>query len=197
MKTEVLVTPAEVTTEVTGQVVTVTTVISVVVVPSAMTDEAAAVVPTALETAGEVVVGEVPTAVEASAEEVSATGLAPEAEGEAAVLWTDVSGTEAASVSVTGQIVVETGIVDVTTTVDLAGQFVTSGAQLVIVTSLVAYTVEVVNFWAADVVGAGEEAAGEEAAEVALEVALEASSEEAGVTADEASTDEAEGVALE
>lgn len=41
------------------------------------------------------------------------------------------------SVAVTGQTVVEMAIVDVTTVVDSAGQLVTVGAQLVIVTSLV------------------------------------------------------------
>jgi uncharacterized Zn ribbon protein len=49
-----------------------------------------------------------------------------------------------AVVSVTGQTVVEIAIVEVTTVVESAGQLTTSGAQLVIVTSLVVYTVEVV-----------------------------------------------------
>jgi hypothetical protein len=44
----------------------------------------------------------------------------------------------------TGQTVVETGYVEVTTTVDEAGQSVTVAGHLVIVTTLVAYTVEVV-----------------------------------------------------
>jgi hypothetical protein len=39
---------------------------------------------------------------------------------------------------------VERAIVEVTTTVEWAGQLVTVGAQLVMVTSLVVYTVEVV-----------------------------------------------------
>ena len=47
-------------------------------------------------------------------------------------------------ISVTGHTVVEIAIVEVVTTVESAGQLVTSGAQLVIVISLVAYTVEVV-----------------------------------------------------
>lgn len=47
-------------------------------------------------------------------------------------------------VSVTGQTVVEIAMVEVTTVVESAGQLVTVGAQLVMVTSLVAYTVEVV-----------------------------------------------------
>lgn len=46
---------------------------------------------------------------------------------------------------VMGQIVVEMAIVDVMTVVDRAGQFVTSGPQLVIVISLVVNTVDVVN----------------------------------------------------
>jgi hypothetical protein len=48
------------------------------------------------------------------------------------------------SVTVTGQMVVETGIIDVTMTVESAGQFVTSGAQL-IVTVDVEYMVLVVQ----------------------------------------------------
>jgi hypothetical protein len=48
-------------------------------------------------------------------------------------------------VSVTGQTVVEIAIVDVTTVVESAGQLVTVAAQLVMVTSLVVYTVEVVH----------------------------------------------------
>ena len=47
-------------------------------------------------------------------------------------------------VSVTGHTVVEIGIVEVTTVIESAGQLTTSGAQLVMVTSLVVYTVEVV-----------------------------------------------------
>jgi hypothetical protein len=48
-------------------------------------------------------------------------------------------------VSVTGQTVVEMGMVEVTTVVESAGQLVTLAAQLVMVISLVVYTVEVVN----------------------------------------------------
>lgn len=48
-------------------------------------------------------------------------------------------------VSVTGQTVVLMGIVEVITWVESAGQLVTVGAQLVIVISLVEYTVEVVH----------------------------------------------------
>jgi hypothetical protein len=44
----------------------------------------------------------------------------------------------------TGQTVVEIGIVEVTTVVDSAGQLTTVGAQLVMVCSIVEYTVLVV-----------------------------------------------------
>lgn len=54
-------------------------------------------------------------------------------------------------VSVTGQTVVEMGIVEVTTVVESAGQSVTSAAQLVMVTSLVVKIVEVV-IWTEDVI---------------------------------------------
>ena len=47
-------------------------------------------------------------------------------------------------ISVTGHTVVEMAMVEVVTIVESAGQLVTSGAQLVMVISLVAYTVEVV-----------------------------------------------------
>jgi hypothetical protein len=49
------------------------------------------------------------------------------------------------SVAVTGQTVVETGIIEVTMAVESAGQFVTSGAQLIIVAVDVEYTVLVVQ----------------------------------------------------
>jgi hypothetical protein len=48
-------------------------------------------------------------------------------------------------VSVTGQTVVETAMVEVTTVVESAGQLVTLAAQLVMVILLVVYTVEVVH----------------------------------------------------
>lgn len=53
-----------------------------------------------------------------------------------------VAGTEGTSVSVTGQMVVDTATVTVVT--DPTGQFVTVGAQLRIVETCVVYTVEVV-----------------------------------------------------
>lgn len=179
LKTEVLVAPAEVITEVTGQVVMVTTVISVVVTPSTGED-AAGVVAAMLEATAELTDGDIPTAV-VPAEVVSATGLTPEAEGEARLpLGTadgDTATEEATSVSVTGQIVVETGIVDVTTTVDLAGQSVMVGAQLVIVISLVVNTVEVVSFMAEEV-AAGEVIAEELSADEAGTAGTEAADED-------------------
>lgn len=58
----------------------------------------------------------------------------------------DSAGVETAGgVSVTGHTVVEIAMVEVTTEVESAGQLVMVGAQLVIVTSLVVYTVEVVH----------------------------------------------------
>lgn len=69
-------------------------------------------------------------------------------------------------VSVTGHTVVEMAMVEVTTVVESAGQLVTVGAQLVIVISLVVYTVEVVHLGGALEPGvipaAGEVAAGTE-----------------------------------
>lgn len=58
----------------------------------------------------------------------------------------DAAGVETAGgASVTGHTVVEIAMVEVTTEVESAGQSVMAGAQLVIVTSLVVYTVEVVH----------------------------------------------------
>lgn len=63
------------------------------------------------------------------------TGTLPLGLGPAGV---DSPGVEATGVvSVTGHTVVETGIVEVTTEVESAGQLVTVGAQLVTVISLV------------------------------------------------------------
>lgn len=71
-------------------------------------------------------------------------------------------------VSVTGHTVVETAMVEVTTVVESAGQLVIVGAQLVIVISLVVYTVEVVHLGGELAPGVepptGEVAAGEVAA---------------------------------
>jgi len=50
---------------------------------------------------------------------------------------------EEEEVSVTGQMVVDRGIVTVVNTVDLAGQFVTAAEQLVMVRILVVNTVDV------------------------------------------------------
>lgn len=63
-------------------------------------------------------------------------GLGPDGAGE------ELAGTGVTSV--TGQTVVEMAIVEVVTTVESAGQLVTLAAQLVMVISLVVYTVEVV-----------------------------------------------------
>ena len=57
----------------------------------------------------------------------------------------------------TGQIVVETGTVEVTTVTELAGQLVTVGAQLVTVTSTVVYTVDVENVVKVEVTGGDDE----------------------------------------
>lgn len=68
----------------------------------------------------------------------------------------------------TGQTVVEMGIVEVTTTVESAGQSVIEAAQLVTVTSLVVYTVEVtirtMPLPAGEVVPAADEPAADEPA---------------------------------
>lgn len=61
-----------------------------------------------------------------------------------------VAGKGVVSVSVTGQIVVDTAIVEVTTEIELAGQLVTVGSQLVIVISWVAHMVDVVKLVMAD-----------------------------------------------
>lgn len=127
----------EVTVLVTGQVVTVSQVTTVVVA-----SPGARGVPAGDETAevtlgAEGVPAEVPLAGGDPAEELT---------GETPVGTADrgVEPTSAVVVSVTGRTVVETGIVEVTTVVECAGQLVTVGAQLVIVTKLVVYMVDVV-----------------------------------------------------
>lgn len=65
--------------------------------------------------------------------------------GGTSVLSPGPAGIEGVSVGVTGHQVVDTKIVEVVTCVDSAGQFVTVGAHCVIVTSLVLYTVEIVD----------------------------------------------------
>lgn len=65
--------------------------------------------------------------------------------GGTSVLSPGPDGIEGVSVGVTGHQVVDTKIVEVVTCVDSAGQFVTVGAHCVIVTSLVLYTVEIVD----------------------------------------------------
>lgn len=65
--------------------------------------------------------------------------------GGTSVLSPGPAGIDGVSVGVTGHQVVETKTVEVVTCVDSAGQFVTVGAHCVIVTSLVLYTVEIVD----------------------------------------------------
>jgi hypothetical protein len=140
----VVVTLPEVAVVVTGQVVRVSHVTTVVVDPSGTLEEGPLVpdggtpvrvpvvaVGAGLETPEEPPTGELP---------VGFTGVAVEV-----VLFPGASvGFPGVSVGVTGQTVVETAIVEVTTVVESPGQFVTVGAQLVMVTRLVVYTVEVV-----------------------------------------------------
>jgi hypothetical protein len=52
-------------------------------------------------------------------------------------VWPDGEDGRPPGCEVTGQIVVDTAIIEVTTVVERGGQFVTSGPQLVIVTSIV------------------------------------------------------------
>lgn len=65
--------------------------------------------------------------------------------GGISVLSPGPAGIDGVSVGVTGHQVVDTKIVEVVTCVDSAGQFVTVGAHCVMVTSLVLYTVEIVD----------------------------------------------------
>jgi hypothetical protein len=140
----------EVTVLVTGQVVTVSQVTTVVV-----RSPGAVAVPTGEDGAGDeapevtpgakgVLVGTEPPEVAPGggdpAEEP--TGKTPVGVGTAGREGEPVA---AGAVSVTGHTVVETAMVEVTTVVESAGQFTTVEAQRVIVTSLVVYTVEVVN----------------------------------------------------
>jgi hypothetical protein len=114
-------------------------------------DEASEVTPGAEEVSAGVEAAEVPLGGVDTAEEL--TGKTPVELGPPGT----VELTVAAVVSVTGHTVVAIGIVEVTTVVESAGQLTTSGAQLVMVTSLVVYTVEVV-IWTG-VVTSGVEAA--------------------------------------
>jgi ribosomal 50S subunit-recycling heat shock protein len=98
-------------------------------------------------------------------------------------------------VSVTGHTVVEMGIVEVTTVVESAGQLVTVGAQLVIVISLVVYTVEVVHLGGAlepGVIPAAGEVTGELPLGPAGLVTGELPLGPAGLEADPAGTDSVE-----
>jgi heme/copper-type cytochrome/quinol oxidase subunit 2 len=126
----------------------------------------------ALEPGAEAVTGELPLG-PAGLEDPTGTlpvgidpvGAVSVGEGPAGVVDCPAAGV----VSVTGHTVVEIAMVEVTTVVESAGQLVTVGAQLVIVISLVVYTVEVVHLGgalepgvipAAGVVAAGIEGEG-------------------------------------
>jgi hypothetical protein len=131
---------------VTGQVVTVSYVTTVVTAPSGPDFEPTAVLDGAGVSAGgfPVVSGE-----SGVSEVLGMPGVLP------GVLITGVDVDTGAtddggvagkvSVSVTGPTLVETGTVVVTTVVEPAGQLTTGGAQLVTVISFVEYTVEVVR----------------------------------------------------
>lgn len=104
------------------------------------------------EVAGKLLLGLGPTDVD----------LGDEAAGGALADVASAGVVTAGEVSFTGQTVVEIAMVEVTTEVESAGQLVMVGAQLVIVTSLVVYTVEIVHL--ADEVLAGEVLTGAEGA---------------------------------
>lgn len=123
--------PPEVIVVVTGQVVTVSYVTTVVTDPSGGPE-------TTLDGAG-VVAGTSPVGVLGAVGINGVLVFEPGATDDGSV-----AGEVSVSVSVTGHTVVETAIVEVTTVVESAGQLTTVGAQLVIVTSSVEYTVEVV-----------------------------------------------------
>lgn len=146
----------EVTVLVTGQVVTVSQVTIVViaspeegVVPTGdegAGDETSEVTPEGKEITPEA--KEVSTDVEAAGVPLGKDDPAGELTGKMPVgpvpVDRGVEPTSAGVVSVTGHTVVETAMVEVTTVVESAGQLTTSGAQLVMVTLLVVYTVDVV-----------------------------------------------------
>ena len=135
--TDVVSEPPADPVDVTGQVVTVTYV-TTVVLSTAGAEEPCPDAAGAVDTIGLVGTG-------LGWDEVDSTGELPDGTLIDVVTiglleWcpADVLATaEAPEVSVTGQTVVETAIVDVTTVTEFAGQFVTVGAQLVIVTSFV------------------------------------------------------------
>lgn len=148
--TEVISEEPDVMVAVTGQVVTVSTVTTVVVVSSGEGKVTAGVeTGEAPYPVGEIGAGEVPAAAvdwvtAPTPDEPGLAGVETGA-GEETAEGEDSAGGEGTVVSVTGQIVVDIAMVEVTTTVECAGQDVTSGAQLVTVIKLVVNTVEVVN----------------------------------------------------
>lgn len=127
---------------VTGQVVTVTYVTTVVPAPCPDGE------PAGVDGAGVVPTGELPVGVPG----VPGVPPGPVEDGVRIAGLDDTGATDeggvpsavSVSVWVTGHTVVYAGTVDVTTVVESAGQLTTVGAQLVMVTSLVVYTVEVV-----------------------------------------------------
>lgn len=157
--TEVVVTPPEVAVVVTGQVVRVSHVTTVVVESGGMeedppwlvgwTPDEVPAVPVGAGLLGEGTSEEPPT----GELPVGFPGVPVGFPG-VSVGFTEVSvGFAGVSVEVTGQTVVETAMVEVTTVVESPGQLVTVGAQLVMVIRLVVYTVEVVIL--TGVLGAG------------------------------------------
>lgn len=139
--TDVVSEPPAEPVDVTGQVVTVTYV-TTVVLSTAGAEEPCPDAAGAVDTAGLVGTG-------LEWDEVDSTGELPDGTlidvvtigllvwCPADVLTDVLAAGEAPEVLVTGHTVVETAIVDVTTVTEFAGQFVTVGAQLVIVTSFV------------------------------------------------------------
>ena len=145
------------------------------VVSSEGTEVEPALAPVGMELAGTVPEGAGLDSLEPGAVSVGLTpvgadsdGLVEEDPAGAVSVGVDPAGVDwpaAGVVSVTGHTVVEIAMVEVTTVVESAGQLVTVGAQLVIVISLVVYTVEVVHLGGELAPGvvpaAGEVAAGE------------------------------------
>jgi hypothetical protein len=157
----VVVVPLVVMVSVTGQVVTVSYVTTVVVTSPVGT---AGVVMAGVEepdSTGELPVGVLSGEVSEGAVSVGVSESVSDGAVSVAVSEGVTSGvglpeldpaateegreTEAVSVAVTGHTVVETAMVEVMTLVESAGQLGTVGAQLVMVISLVVYTVEVVH----------------------------------------------------
>lgn len=137
--TDVIVLPADVRVAVTGQMVVVSYVTTVVI--TSVGRGALDVVIEVMVVIGDMVVIEdmpVPVGIVwVVAIEVSDEALPVTAATEDGTVGIVVAVAAVVSVAVTGQMVVETAMVEVTVIVDSAGQLVTVGAQLVMVTSLV------------------------------------------------------------